>query len=164
MAEVGGRVREVAVERRGGAYVVTLDGRTVTVEAIPSGDGRWSLRQPDSGRQHAIIVSAGPEPGTLDVRVRGGRIPVRLRGAGGRVGRGAPEMTGAQRIQAPMPGKVVRVLVAPGETVAARQALVVVEAMKMENELRASRAGVVQEVLAVEGASVEAGAPLVVIA
>ena len=62
-----------------------------------------------------------------------------------------------------MPGKVVKVLVAPGDEVVLRQGLVVVEAMKMENELRAGRAGVVREVLVVEGASVEAGAPLVVI-
>jgi len=62
-----------------------------------------------------------------------------------------------------MPGKVVRVLVGAGETVAARQGLVVVEAMKMENELRAPRAGTVRDVRAVEGASVEAGALLLTI-
>jgi biotin carboxyl carrier protein len=62
-----------------------------------------------------------------------------------------------------MPGKVVRVLVAPGDEVASRQGLVVVEAMKMENELRAGRAGRVSEVLVVEGTSVEAGALLVVL-
>ena len=62
-----------------------------------------------------------------------------------------------------MPGKVVRVLVKPGDQVVARQGVVVVEAMKMENELRASRPGLVLEVLVVEGASVDTGAPLVVI-
>jgi biotin carboxyl carrier protein len=59
-----------------------------------------------------------------------------------------------------MPGKVVRVLVAPGDTVAPRQPLVVVEAMKMENELRAAHSGVVLEVRAREGESVDAGALL----
>ena len=62
-----------------------------------------------------------------------------------------------------MPGKVVRVLVAPGAEVKARQGLVVVEAMKMENEVRAVRDGLVREVLVVEGQSVEAGAMLVVV-
>ena len=62
-----------------------------------------------------------------------------------------------------MPGKVVRVLVKPGDEVVARQGVVVVEAMKMENELRAGRAGIVREVLVAEGASVDAGTPLVVI-
>jgi biotin carboxyl carrier protein len=62
-----------------------------------------------------------------------------------------------------MPGKVVRVLVAVGDAVEPRQPMIVVEAMKMENELRASRAGTVSEVHVREGVSVEAGAPLVVI-
>ena len=62
-----------------------------------------------------------------------------------------------------MPGRIVKVLVQPGDRVAARQGLIVVEAMKMENELRAGRSGLVREVLVVEGASVDAGAPLVVI-
>ena len=60
-------------------------------------------------------------------------------------------------------GPVVKVLVKPGDTVAARQGVIVVEAMKMENELRAPRAGTVVEVHATEGTSVEAGASLIVI-
>ena len=63
-----------------------------------------------------------------------------------------------------MPGKVVRVLVKSGDVVHARQGLVVIEAMKMENELRAARAGTVTEVPAREAMSVEAGTLLVVIA
>jgi biotin carboxyl carrier protein len=62
-----------------------------------------------------------------------------------------------------MPGKVVKVLVQPGNQVAARQGIVIVEAMKMENELRAPRAGTVSEVKVLEGSSVEAGAILVII-
>ena len=59
-----------------------------------------------------------------------------------------------------MPGKVVRVLAARGQTVAARHGVVVVEAMKMENELRATAAGTVRVVLAVAGTAVEKGAVL----
>jgi biotin carboxyl carrier protein len=70
---------------------------------------------------------------------------------------------GEQRVTAPMPGRVVRVLVKAGETVAARQALVVVEAMKMENELTVPRAGRIKEVMVAEGASVEAGRLLVIV-
>jgi biotin carboxyl carrier protein len=62
-----------------------------------------------------------------------------------------------------MPGKVVRVLVKAGDTVQTRQSLVVVEAMKMENELRAARTGTVREVFVREGQSVDAGTPLVAI-
>jgi biotin carboxyl carrier protein len=62
-----------------------------------------------------------------------------------------------------MPGKIVRVLVKPGDEVTARQGVVVVEAMKMENELRAARDGRVKEVHVTEGALVESGRLLVVI-
>jgi biotin carboxyl carrier protein len=70
---------------------------------------------------------------------------------------------GRQMITTPMPGRVVRVLVAPGDQVVARQALVVVEAMKMENELRSPKDGIVKEITVVAGAAVEAGAVLMVI-
>jgi len=62
-----------------------------------------------------------------------------------------------------MPGRIARVLVTIGDAVVARQGLIVVEAMKMENELRAPRAGTVTEVRAVEGALVDANAVLIVI-
>jgi biotin carboxyl carrier protein len=62
-----------------------------------------------------------------------------------------------------MPGRVLRVLVKVGDRVTPRQGLVVVEAMKMENELRAPAAGIVSEVRAVEGALVEANAVLVIL-
>jgi biotin carboxyl carrier protein len=70
---------------------------------------------------------------------------------------------GLQPVVAPMPGRVVRVLVGPGDAVAARQAVIVVEAMKMENELRSPKAGTVKEVSVTPGTSVEAGRVLVVI-
>jgi biotin carboxyl carrier protein len=62
-----------------------------------------------------------------------------------------------------MPGRVVRVLVQPGDEVTARQGLVVIEAMKMENELTAVRSGRIREVTVAPGAAVEAGRLLVVI-
>jgi biotin carboxyl carrier protein len=94
-------------------------------------------------------------------------VPVALRlnsrRGGGRRQGGAAAGSGPLRIVAPMPGKVVRVLVKAGDPVRARQAVVVVEAMKMENELRADRDGTVAEIHTREGMSVEAGALLVVI-
>jgi biotin carboxyl carrier protein len=62
-----------------------------------------------------------------------------------------------QSIVSPMPGKVVRVLAAAGDTVEAGQGIVVVEAMKMQNELKAARAGTVRTLSAKEGATVSAG-------
>jgi len=66
-------------------------------------------------------------------------------------------------VVAPMPGLIVRVNVSPGDTVAAGQGLVVVEAMKMENELKAPADGVVARVSVEAGAAVEKGAVLVVL-
>jgi biotin carboxyl carrier protein len=71
--------------------------------------------------------------------------------------------SGPHRVVAPMPGKVVRVLVKPGDEVKPKQGLVVVEAMKMENELKSARAGRVRDVFVVEGRSVDAGTVLVIV-
>ena len=70
---------------------------------------------------------------------------------------------GPVTILAPMPGRIVRILASPGDEVAARQPIVVVEAMKMENELRAPRAGRVKEIAVAPGTSVDAGRVLAVI-
>src|SRR5262245_13273881 len=76
---------------------------------------------------------------------------------------GTAATEGVREIVAPMPGRIVKVLVKPGDSVAAHQGLVVVEAMKMENELRAPRSGTVASVRVTEGMSVEANAVLVVV-
>jgi biotin carboxyl carrier protein len=78
-----------------------------------------------------------------------------------RAERGVQPADGPQRIVAPMPGKIVRVLAATGDAVHAGQPLIVVEAMKMENELRAVHAGTIVGIHVKEGASVEAGALLI---
>ena len=76
---------------------------------------------------------------------------------------GKPTVTGRLNITAPMPGKVVRLLVGEGDTVEAGQGLIVVEAMKMQNEMKAPKAGRVVSLTAREGATVTAGEPLAAI-
>jgi biotin carboxyl carrier protein len=71
--------------------------------------------------------------------------------------------SGPQVIKTPMPGRIARVLVAAGDRVTARQPVVIVEAMKMENELRSPKDGTVKEVLVAAGTAVEAGTVLLVI-
>jgi biotin carboxyl carrier protein len=113
-------------------------------------------------RSYEVTIVEEP-PGELAVSVDGQVVPVR------RARRTRPEKPGAgsaqgpQTITAPMPGRIVQVLVKAGDTVAARQGLVVVEAMKMENELRSPKAGTVTEVRVTQGQSVEARAVLVVV-
>ena len=76
---------------------------------------------------------------------------------------GGTAARGEQTIVAPMPGRVARLLVSSGDEVTARQPVVVVEAMKMENELRSPKAGRVREIAVMAGESVEAGRVLAVI-
>jgi biotin carboxyl carrier protein len=166
--EIEGRVRHVTVQRTGGIFTVTIDGHEHRVDAVPVDAQSWSLLL--GGESHEVTLSrSGPGGGSV-VNVGGTPIAALLNGRR-RSGRkedgghgGSPTAGGPQRIAAPMPGKIARVLVEPGTEVKARQPVVVIEAMKMENELRASRDGVVAEVHAREGQSVEAGTLLVVIA
>ncbi|HWQ03049.1 MAG TPA: biotin/lipoyl-containing protein, partial [Candidatus Nitrosotenuis sp.] len=77
---------------------------------------------------------------------------------------GALEAEGRQEILAPMPGKVVRVLVKSGDAVEAGHGLLVVEAMKMQNEIKSPKSGKVERVLVSEGQNVNAGETLAVVA
>ena len=158
--EVGGRVRRLSVVRRGEAYAVTLDGRTRLVDAVRTGPRTLSLLV--DGMSYDVTVV--PEPGTGLATVYVGAVPVPLRLNGPRRAPSYEDAgTGPQRITAPMPGRVARVLVRSGDAVEARQAVAVVEAMKMENELRAGRAGIVGDVCVSEGTPVDAGTLLMVI-
>jgi biotin carboxyl carrier protein len=77
--------------------------------------------------------------------------------------RAAAHSSGPQAVTAPMPGRVILVLVEPGQQVATGDGLIVVEAMKMQNEMKAPRAGRVAAVKTVAGATVSAGDVLLVI-
>ena len=166
--EVNGRTRSVSIERADGPdrFRVTVDGRTTLVDAQRTGLFGLSLLFPDDTYGGVrVALAPGSAPGELLAYLGGRTAPVVVNGR--RTGRAAADTgTGAhgeQKVVAPMPGRVVRVLVAAGDTVEARQPVVVVEAMKMENELRSPKAGQVKDVTVAAGASVEAGRVLVVI-
>ncbi len=76
---------------------------------------------------------------------------------------GAGEAQGPKKLVAPMPGKVVRVLAREKTAVEAGQGVIVVEAMKMQNELKSPKKGIVQKIVAAEGANVNAGDVLVIV-
>jgi biotin carboxyl carrier protein len=157
---VDGRPVRVEVRPAPGGYLVVLDGVSKTVEARALGRSLLSLIV--DGESHLAAVER--RPGGYTVHLREDTLDVEL-GEAARDG-GAPvrkAASGPLRITAPMPGRVVRVLVEPGQEVPAGQGLVVIEAMKMENELRAPRAGRVAEVPARERQTVETGALLVVL-
>ncbi|MBI1873400.1 MAG: biotin/lipoyl-binding protein [Acidobacteria bacterium] len=116
----------------------------------------------------ALVAETG-RPGELAIEMAGATFQARVFGHGRawgarrRVTGVEPAVAGTEQVRAPMPGKIARVLVAPGERVRSRQPLVVVEAMKMENELRAGADAHVKDVLVTEGTLVEAGRVLVVL-
>jgi len=164
--EVAGRKRQLAVTRTGDTFAVTLDGRPYHVDAALIDAQTLSLVVDTVSRQsYETTIVTDPVTGQLTVTVAGIAVPVELNGQRrfGRRNDGDGGGAVPQRLAASMPGKVVRVLVKTGDVVHARQPLVVVEAMKMENEMRAGRDGMVAEVHAREGHSVEAGALLLVI-
>jgi biotin carboxyl carrier protein len=164
--EVNGRLRQVALRRADDRFVITVDGRSWTVDATRVDAHKMSLLVTE-GRIFSYEVSLARDPATgrTDVRIGPVTVPVSLTGRwrSRRKDVDGHAAEGPQRLLAPMPGKVVRVLVNAGDAVRARQPIVVVEAMKMENELRAGRDGRVSELFAAGGQSVEAGALLAVI-
>ena len=154
--EAGGRMRVVEVTRSGGKFLVAIDGRQHEVDVKEIG-GVLSLLV---GRKSYEVSVEGSS-----VHVDGIAVAVTIVPAQPSWGRSGVSLVseGPQQVKAPMPGKIVKLLVKPGDRVEPRQGLVVVEAMKMENELRALAGGTVSEVRVAEGSSVEAGAILVVL-
>lgn len=167
--DIDGRARQVTVRKTDGRFQVTVDGRTRIVDAARLDAHVWSLLVEQQGRVSAssceVSIGPGPRPGWLAVQVGSTPLTASLNGRRrlGRKDTGAQTGTGPQQVLASMPGKVVRLLVKSGDAVRARQPLIVVEAMKMENELSAAHDGTVAEIKVRSGQSVDAGALLVVI-
>ena len=137
---VDGRLVEAdAIRISRGVYSILIDGRSLEVVAEETSNG-WLLRA--NGREFRVEIS---DP----------RSWRRGRGAG-------IELEGRQELIAPMPGKIVRVLVAVGQQVNAGQGLLVIEAMKMQNEIRSPKSGAVEK-LAREGQTVNAGEVLAIV-
>jgi biotin carboxyl carrier protein len=164
--EIRGRVRKVELPSVVGAVpgemTCAVDGRVMRIDARILASGVISLLL-EGGRQVRCVLDVSPEGEA--VIVDGRRVefavsdPRSLRASRG-AGAGAD---GPRAVKAPMPGRVVRVLVAVGDEVAAQQGLVVIEAMKMQNELKSPKAGRVARLGAAEGETVQPGEVLVVV-
>ena len=178
VVELDGRLWTVDAVRVSdyGLSLLIMEGSEVRLKADTTGAGVVSgfSRTPNGaggvsgfGRTLSfdVTVAGDAAAGQLAVHVGPSVVPVALDGRRrfGRKEEGGHSGSGPQRLLAPMPGKVVRVLVNKGDSVRARQPIVVIEAMKMENELRAGRDGVVLELPAASGQSVEAGMLLAVV-
>ena len=167
--EIDGRLRQVSIQRAHGRFMATVDGRERTVDAARVDEHTWSLLiEQEGGRSvssHEVSIIPGPVSDRFAVQVGAAPVTVSLNGRRrwGRKSEGGQPGSGPQRIVASMSGKVVRVLVQTGEAVRARQPIVVIEAMKMENELGATHDGTVADIKVRVGQSVDAGTLLVVI-
>jgi pyruvate carboxylase subunit B len=164
VVEVEGRRFEVDVDAGG----VRVDGRAVRVEGL-DGDrvGRGSLVV--DGRPLPFRAERGTEPGAWEIEIGGRTWSVSALTRGRRTLRDraravAGPAAATFRLTAPMPGLIVAIEVEPGTPVQKGQGLVIMEAMKMENELRSEVDGVVEAVHVRPRQIVERGAPLVVVA
>ncbi len=146
-----------------GDILVTIEGRQFSADAISMGrDGDTTSMRIDGKVVDLVMEGAPPKVG---VAARGLRFYVtseseRMRALEAALGKKAGA-GGDGVVTSPMPGRVLKVLVSEGDDVAMGQALIVVEAMKMENELLADRAGVVKKVFVTPGQTVEGGAKLI---
>jgi biotin carboxyl carrier protein len=169
--------REFRIEvapRGGGRFTVSLDGRTREIER--RGDGVVVLLSIDGEAREAVVArDGGPGGAGMDRPVAQGEAvysvtvagrtyavqlfdPLRFRSAAAR-----PAMEGPVEVRAVMPGKIAGLLVTEGQEVRSGQGVIVVEAMKMENELPAPKDGRVTRVRVRPGDTVEAGAALLTV-
>lgn len=161
-------------------YEIAIDGKQYRLD-LEQVDGRWECRV--DGREIAVDAVLA-RPNVLSLRICNKAFEVKCERVGGEthvwVGsrRFAAEVRdprslrsriratddhGPKKLTAPMPGKVVRVLVSPGTEVEAGAGVLVVEAMKMQNEVKSPKKGVIQKILVTEGTAVNAGDVLAIV-
>jgi biotin carboxyl carrier protein len=161
-----GKPHTVELVRVGERLRCNLDGRALEADAVEVAPGVYSVLM--GGESLEVRVEPRTEAGVNGLRVvvgsrefsadvRDQRQWRRRRGA-------AAEAEGRQQVLAPMPGKIIRVLVKAGDSIGMKQGLVVVEAMKMQNEIRSPKSGVVERILVTEGQTVNTGEVLAIIA
>ncbi len=163
-AEIGGEARDIEITETDGGLHAVVDGRAYEIEASEPEAGIYLFKY--EGRVYEASVSAPPSPGGAhSVRLRGRETavriidPKRLRGSGAAHDHG----DGLAEIKTAMPGKVVRVLVEAGAEVSKGDGILVVEAMKMQNELKSPKDGTVREIRAADGQTVATGEVLATI-
>jgi biotin carboxyl carrier protein len=158
---IDGKAYRLELSRNGGAWECSLDGRAVNLDAVLTRRDVLSIvingtafevkREASATDLHLWVGSARYTAEIRDPR----SLRVRKEAAAG--------TQGAKKLVAPMPGRVVRVLVREKSEIEAGQGVLVVEAMKMQNELKSPKKGVVQRIVTAEGANVNAGDILAIV-
>ena len=158
---IDGTLHKLDLEREGNHWTCRLDGEEIQVDAVITKHDVVSII---IGGQHYEVKR---ERTAADVHywVKNSRFAVEIRDPRSLRSRKSAAATGEgpQKLLAPMPGKVVRIILAAGSEVEAGQGVLVVEAMKMQNELKSPKKGTVKQVMVAEGASVTAGEVLAIV-
>lgn len=160
--EFGGKTHRFEIVQTGGTLRFLLDDKPLDADAAEVARGIYSILIGGEAFEVRTEVAAGK----LRVVSRGHemlaavRDPRQWRRRGG----AALQAEGRQQIIAPMPGKIIRVLVKAGDAVETDQGLLVVEAMKMQNEIRSPKSGTVERLSVAEGQAVTAGEVVAVVA
>lgn len=161
IAREGDREIEVEVHRHGGGYRVRIGERWLEADFLPVGSYARSLRL-DDGTQYSLVHHR--DGNTHEISLGGSTVKVEIIDPiAAKRRRREDEMGSSGVVKALMPGRVVRVLVSEGETVKKGAGLLILEAMKMENEIQSPADGTVTELFVSAGQTVEAGVDLVTI-
>jgi biotin carboxyl carrier protein len=154
--QIGGKTRAVELQSDSNRWQISLDGVALNADAVEISPNVFSVLL--NGESYEVRLAAADD-GKLTLQTRHHEFVAEVSDPRAWRGRrhGTVEAEGRQQIVAPMPGKVVRLLVKAGDKVEAGQGLLVVEAMKMQNEVRSPKTGTVERLLAKEGQPVNAG-------
>ena len=158
--EIQGQPVIVELEQRDGRVTARVGSNDYDVEVYSPEEGVYVLLAGDRVYQTRVWA---PEPSLLNVKIDGHSFSARIIDRKHRRPASVHQTEGRQNLIAPMPGKIVRVLLGAGDEVAVGQGVVVVEAMKMQNEIKSPKAGRVIEVRVSEGATVNANQVLAVV-
>ena len=159
---ISGKTHIVEFERNGDGWQAKLDRDSSVADVVETAPNVFSVLLAGRSLEVYVTPSSG---GQLQLQTRGREFVAEVIDPRSWRGRrhSAAEAEGRQQIVAPMPGKVVRLLVNVGDAVDVGQGLLVVEAMKMQNEIRSPKGGTVERVLVAEGQAVNAGEVLCVV-
>jgi biotin carboxyl carrier protein len=157
---IDGRSFRLELERKDGGWACRLDGRAIEIDAVLARADVLSLRIGNK----AYEVKCERVGGEMHLWVGSARFAAEVRDPRSLRGKTrAADDHGPRKLTAPMPGKIVRVLVSEGEAVEAGAGVLVVEAMKMQNEIKSPKKGTIRKILVSTGTAVNAGDVLAIV-
>jgi biotin carboxyl carrier protein len=158
--EIQGRQVSIELDQRNGRVHARVGSRHYDLDVVSPAEGVYTLLSADRVYEACVWTI---EPNSFRVQIGGHLFPTSIIDRKHRRSTIERGIEGRQKLVAPMPGKVVRVLLAAGDEVVKGQGVLVVEAMKMQNEIKSPKSGHVVEVRVTEGATVNANQVLAVV-